>query len=167
MTDGIDAPGASFPVCVITEVRRVRGNPWISESWRAIGVTLGELPGPGPAEPRLLVEGPEAAQYLWTGLRVDLFLDEAESYYHNLTVEEPACFVVVRLREDGMPRPVLVTASFDAAEAYQEGGETVYRVPLPPPLYRATEAFVLAHYVPEPKHKRALQDWKAEPDGGN
>ncbi len=167
MTDRIDAPGASFPVCVIMELRRVRGNPWISESWRALGVTLGALPGPGPAEPRLLVGGPDAAQYLWTGLRVDLFADEAESYYHNLTVEAPACYVVARPREDGIPGPVLVTASFDAAQAYQEGGETVYSVPLPPPLYRAVEAYVLAHYVPEPRHKRELQDWKGDPHGGH
>jgi hypothetical protein len=167
MSDRIEAPGASFPVCVVMEVRRVRGNPWISESWRALGVTVGALPGPGPAEPRLLVEGPDAAQYLWTGLRVDLFADEAESYYHNLTVEAPACYVVARPREDGMPRPVLVTASFDAAQAYHEGGEIVYSVPLPPPLYRAVEAYVLAHYVPERRHKRELQDWKGESHGGN
>lgn len=167
MTDRIGAAVVSFPVCVIMEFRRVRDNPWISETWRAIGVTVGALPGPGPAEPRLLVEGPDAAQYLWTGLRVDLFTDEAESYYHNLTVEAPGCYVVTRPREDGMPRPVLVTVSFDAAEAYQEGGETVYSVPLPPPLYRAAEEFVLAHYVPERRHKRKLQDWKEESRGGH
>jgi hypothetical protein len=166
MTERIEAPAASFPVCVIMERRRVRGNPWISETWHAHGVTVGDLPGPGPAEPRLLVEGPAAAQYLWTGLRVDLFPDEAESYYHNLMVDAPGCYLVARPREDGMPRPVLVTLSFDAAQAYQEGGETVYNVPLPPQLYRAAEAFVLAHYVPEQRRKRELQDWKGEGHGG-
>ena len=66
-----------------------------------------------------------------------------------------------------MPRPVLVTVSFDAGQAYLEGGETVYSVPLPPQLYRAAEAFVLAHYVPEKRRKRERQDWKGEPHEGH
>ncbi len=61
-----------------------------------------------------------------------------------------------------MPEPVLVTLSFDAGQAYLEGDETVYNVPLPPELYRATEAFVLAHYVPEKKNKRKLENWKEQ-----
>ncbi len=162
MTEAIMAPASSFPVCVIMERRQVSGNRWITESWNALGVTVGNLPGPGPFEPRLLVQGVQAAQYLWTGLRVEFFPDEAESYYHNLKVDSPGCYVVVRPREDGMPRPVLVTVSFDAGQAYQEGGETVYCVPLPPELYRAAEAFVLTHYVPEKKRKRRLEDWKGE-----
>ncbi len=162
MTERIEAPATRFPVCVIMERRRVSGNRWITENWRALGVTVGDFPGPGPAKPRLMVEGPDAAQYLWTALCVELFPDEAESYYHNLTVEAPACYVVTRPREDGMPRPVLVTVSFDAGQAYQEGGETVYSVPLPPQLYRAAEAFVLTHYIPEKRRKRERQDWKKE-----
>jgi hypothetical protein len=167
MTESVQAPAASFPVSVIMEWRRITDNRWVAESWRALGVTLGDLPGPGPAEPRLLIEGPGAAQYLWTGLRVDFFPDEAESYYHNLTVEAPGCYILARPRDDGMPRPVLVTVSFDAAQAYQEGSETVYSVPLPPELYRAAEAFVLAHYVPEKRRKRERQDWKGEGHGGH
>jgi hypothetical protein len=61
-----------------------------------------------------------------------------------------------------MPEPVLVTLSFDAGQAYQEADETVYAVPLPPELYRAAEAFVIAHYVPEKKRKRKLENWKGE-----
>ena len=163
-------PASPIPVSVIMERRRVTGSRWITESWQALGVTVGDLvanlPGHGPGEPRLLIEGPGAAQYLWTGLRVEFFPDEAESYYHNLIVEAPGCYILARPRDDGMPRPVLVTASFDAAQAYHEGGETVYRVPMPPQLYRAAEAFVLAHYVPEMRRKRERQDWKGESHGG-
>jgi hypothetical protein len=163
----IEAPADEFPVSVVMERRQVSDNRWITESWDAVGVTLGDLPGPGPAEPRLLVEGPQAAQYLWTGLKVRLYPDEAESYYHNLMVGSPGCYVLVRPREDGMPRPVLVTLSFDAGQAYQEGGETVYNVPLPPPLYRAAEAFVLAHYCPEQRRKRQLTDWTEDGHAGH
>lgn len=160
------APATRFPVSVIMERRKVPNNPWISESWSAVGVTVGAAGDGGGENPRLLVKGPSAAQYLWTGLTVELFPDEAESYYHNLTVGTPGCYLVVRSREDGMPQPVLVTLSFDAGQAYQEGGETVYSVPLPPELYRAAEAFILAHYVPEKKTKRARRAWMEDADGG-
>ena len=114
----------------------------------------------GGENPRCIVSGEAAAQFLWTGLAVELFADEAESYYHNLMVGNPGCYVVTRPRKDGVPEPVLVTLSFDAGQAYQEAGETVYAVPLPPELYRATEAFVIANYVPEKKKKRKLENWK-------
>lgn len=172
MTESITPPESVFPVSVIMERRQITGNPWVSESWSALGVTVGgpsaqTLPAGNSAQPRLLVEGSQAAQFLWSGLTVELFPDEAESYYHNLTVQAPGCYVVVRPREDGMPRPVLVSVSFDVAQAYQEGGEIVYSVPLPAQLYRATEAFVLAHYVPEKRRKRRRQDWKEDGNGGH
>jgi hypothetical protein len=153
-----------FPVSVLMERRRLEGNPWVSESWKALGVTVGSPPAAeGGRNPLCVVTGAAAAQYLWTGLSVALFADEAESYYHNLMVRNPGCYVVTRPREDGMPEPVLVTLSFDAGQAYQEAGETVYAVPLPPELYRATEAFVIANYVPEKKKKRKLENWKEAP----
>jgi hypothetical protein len=146
------------------ERRRVSGNRWVTDSWRAIGVTVGEggaphAAGPGPVP---IVEGPDLAQYLWRGLRVQLFADEAESYYHNLMVGTPGCYIVTRPDPNGLPRPVIVSLSFDAGQAYLEGDETVHAVPLPPELYRAAEAFVLAHYVPEKKTKRKRQNWKAQ-----
>jgi hypothetical protein len=121
---------------------------------------VGNAPAATGQRPLRIVSGAGASQYLWTGLSVELFRDEAESYYHNLMVGTPGCYVVTRPRPDGMPEPVLVTLSFDAGQAYQEAGETVYAVPLPPELYRATESFVIANYVPEKKRKRKLENWK-------
>ena len=200
MLDSSDAgasglPGSGIPVSVIMERRRIQDSPWVTESWQALGVTVGHMAvpapgrqsgpqsdppagrepgergereaGAGPLGPLLLVQGSAAAQYLWTGLRVDFFPDEAESYYHNLMVAAPGCYIVARPGPDGMLRPVLVTVSFDAAQAYLEGGETVYSVPLPPELYRAAEAFVLANYVPEQRRKRERQDWKGDARGGH
>ena len=164
MASQIESPPDRFPVSVVMERRRLTDNPWVSESWRLVGITPGALAGPGPSEPRLLVEGESASQYLWTGHEVRLFPDEAESYYHNLTVERPCCYVMTRPRPDGMPRPEFVTLSFDAGQAYQEGGETLYSAPLPPALYRAVEAYVLAHYVPERRRKRERTNWK---EGGH
>jgi len=166
------------------ERRKVSGNRWVTDSWRAVGVTVGHGSAPsaqtsagpaaaqdanqhagqssGPTRPVPIIEGPDATQYLWPGLHVELFVDEAESYYHNLMVGTPGCYIVTRPDPDGMPRPVIVSLSFDAGQAYLEGDETVHAVPLPPELYRAAEAFVLAHYVPEKKKKRKRQDWKSQ-----
>ena len=164
------APPSRFPVSVIMERRRVSNNRWLSESWHAIGVTVGSERAGGEraeteANPRLIVEGPDAAQYLWQGLIAELFVDEAESYYHNLMVGTPGCYIVTRPRADGMPEPVIVSLSFDAGQAYSEGDETVHNVPLPAELYRAAEAFVLAHYVPEKKKRRKRTDWKEQTSG--
>lgn len=144
------------------ERRRVRDNPWVTESWKAVGVTVGAGRPDASAQPLPLVAGPDAAQFLWTGLIVELHPDEAESYYHNLMVGHPGCYIVVRPGEGGIPEPVLVTISFDAGQAYQEGEDTLFSVPLPAELYRAAEAFVLEHYVPEKRTKRRRQDWKEE-----
>jgi hypothetical protein len=167
MTQPVEAclPRDRFPLSVIMERRKVSGNPWIDESWRAVGVTVGDAPDPGAPNPRLILEEGGVARYLWTGLSVELHADEAESYYHNLMVGTPGCYLVARTRDDGMPEPVLASLSFDAGQAYLEGDETVYSVPLPPELYRAAEAFVLARYVPEKKMKRKRQDWKEQPHG--
>jgi len=153
-------PATRFPIRVVMERRRVSGNPWISENWKALGIAVGNGPEGAVSNPVQLVSGPDAAQFLWSGLVLELHADEAESYYHNLMVGTPGCYLVVRQREDGMPEPVLATLSFDAGQAYQEGDETVYSVPLPPELYRAAEAFVLEHYVPVKKIKRKRQNWK-------
>ena len=172
------APPSRFDVSVIMERRRVRNNRWLSHSWRAVGITVGsgsaEDRPDGPRlcragavdNPTTIIEGPDAAQYRWTGLTVELFVDEAESYYHNLMVGTPGCYIVTRQRADGMPEPVIVSLSFDAGQAYSEGDETVHNVALPAELYRAAEAFVLAHYVPEKKKKRKRTDWKEQGHGG-
>lgn len=163
--DPITTVPTRYPVKLLVERRAVRGNPWVAESWRAVGVTLDGAPATSVTGPIEVVAGEDASQFLWRGLWVELFLDEAESYYHNLTVPEPACYAVCRNGPAGVPTPFLVTVSFDAAQAYGEGDETVFGVPLPPELYRATEAFVLAHYVPEKRRKRSLDNWKEQGHG--
>lgn len=156
-----------FPVAVVTECRQVQGNRWLRERWRVVSVTVGAHLAAGSANPLPMADDGNSRLLLWTGLQVRLYPDEVESYYHNLMVEQPGCFVVTRAREDGVPEPVLVTVSFDEAQAYQEADGTVDRVPLPAELYRAAEAFVLEHYVPEPRKKRRLENWKEGTGGGH
>ena len=102
------------------------------------------------------------AEWLWAGLNLKLWPDEAESYYHNLMGDAPALYVMTRGESGEWPEPFAVTASFDEAHAYLESEDDVHRVAMPPELYRRIEHFVLAHYVPQPRKKRKRQDWKGE-----
>ena len=131
---------------------------WIDQVWDAVGVVVGDH--------RLDDEQAEEGLHYFGGLTLELFVDEAESYYHNLMSPKPSCYIIARTDDvdaapDDMPIPVFVTLSFDQAHAYLEGDDQVFAVPIPPELYRWTEAFVLQYYAPEKKYKRKLKNWKA------
>lgn len=136
---------------------------WAREIWQAVGVTVGE--GPVRGHPELAVDRGEYRQVRYGGFRVRLYKDEAGDYYHNLMSPAPGCYVVADKEDDEVPKPVLVTLSFDEANAYGEGDAEVYHVPLAPELYRWVERYVLAHYVPEKKRKRRLKSSEEQRGG--
>lgn len=152
------AQPASFAVRVLMRPGRVPRQSWMPRSWEVVGVVADGEDAPLDGV-RLAVEGEDGTR-IYGGLRVRLYPDEAESYYHNLTVDQPRCFVVTREDDDGHQAPFLVSLSFDEANAYLEGDDQVHAVDLPPELYRWLEAYVLSHYLPEPRKKRKRNDWK-------
>lgn len=89
-----------------------------------------------------------------------LFKDEAESYYYNLMADASALYIVTHSSDDGLPEPFLVTASFDAANAYLEGDGEIFTVPMSAEIYRWVETYVLEYYLPQKKFKRKLNNWK-------
>ena len=137
-------------------------NKWIDFNYNAIGVVAGDNKEESSVRQIYNKEGVE--KYLFSGLSLQLYADECESYYHNLMSPKPGCYVVAGETNDinDMPTPYLVSLSFDEAHAYLEGDETVYAVDIPPELYRWTEAFILTHYVAIKKTKRKLKNWKGE-----
>ncbi len=152
----------SFSVSLIMQ-ESPSENPWIDASWDAVGI----LPerredGEQPAAVELIQEHSGIRQHIFRGFTLHLHVDECESYYHNLLASSPCCYVVASMADDGSPKPLLVTLSFDEAHAYLEGEENLYTVPMPPEIYRWTEAFVLAHYVPTRRTKRKRQDWRRQ-----
>jgi hypothetical protein len=159
-----------FPVTVIMERRRPKVSQWVDYIWTVIGVTVGDTvdntTGNSEAdvsetanEPRVADIEEDVQLRIYSGYQVRLYVDECDSYYHNLVSPSPRCYIVVRQDEDEQPRPFLVSLSFDEADAYAEGDDEVFVVDLPPELYRWTEAFVLTHYCPEQRTKRKRQDW--------
>lgn len=153
---------SEYPVSIVME-RRPASNPWIDESWEAVGITVGK---PGleirQGQPLKIHEDGPVARYLHGGFTLRLHEDECESYYHNLMTPHPRCYVIARPDEQDVPVPFLVGLSFDEAHAYLEAGDLVYAVDIPAELYRWCEAYVLARYVPERKYKRKLTHWKEQ-----
>ncbi|MCB1723485.1 MAG: DUF3305 domain-containing protein [Gammaproteobacteria bacterium] len=168
MAESVDIhdPGPDhFPVAVILE-RRPATSPWIDFVWQASGIAVGAHPP--TAEPQTVREDEDLALFIVGGLKVQLFVDECESYYYNLVSDTPRAFVIAHVDEPGgRPMPFRVSMSFDEAHAYLEGEDEIYAVEVPAALYRWTEAFVIANYFPEKKRKRKLNDWKADTQPGN
>ena len=152
-------------VAVIME-RRPSSHPWANYSYDAIGVVV-RADGEERSVERVFQDG-DVEHFLVTGLGINLYVDECESYYHNMMSPEPGCFLVADTPDDNddLPIPYLASLSFDEAHAYLEGDELVYSVPIPKELYQWVEAYVLTHYVAVKKTKRKLKNWKADNQGG-
>ncbi len=161
----------SFYISVIME-SQPSSHQWADEIWDASGIVASSVDIAGSdddlnhekREVKVIEQG-DVKQLIYSGMKIRLFLDECESYYHNMMSPEPGCFIVARAEdEDGnetdMPIPVLVTLSFDEAHSYLEGDDIVYAVPIPAELYRWAEAYVLENYVAEKRVKRKRVDWK-------
>ncbi len=148
-----------FSISVLMQ-RAPSDNPWLDHRWQTLGVTAALSKEVAPDRAVTLVhEQGEVRHYLHSGFRLRLYVDECESYYHNLCSPVPSCFVIMGEEEEGVVEPLLVSLSFDEANAYLEGDEQVDAVAMPPELYRWCELFVLQHYVPQQKKKRRLEDW--------
>lgn len=131
-------------VAVIME-RKVLANKWADFQWEAIGV----VPDDGrDSVPRRIYEDARRAQWLFPGFALELYIDEAEGYFANITSPEPRLFVMWRL-EDELARPVLITVSYHEAARMMDANEQVDGVPLPVDIRDWMAEFTARHYKPE------------------
>ena len=93
---------------------------------------------------------------LHPGLRVELFADEGEGYYLNLSSGAPVWFVVWRADDEDPSRtwPEQVTLSYNEAGRRLDAQERVDNVPLQPEWREWLQAFTDEHYKPEPKQRK-------------
>ena len=121
-------------VAVIMRRERL-ANRWQPWRWSLEDVVPHE-PSFGAA-PRLLVQDDSGERWLHPGFTVELFRDDAEGYYLNVTTAAPCWFVLWRMEgEPGLaaepiPRPVMVTLSYHDAGRWLDAQETVEQVPAP------------------------------------
>lgn len=137
-----------FRLAVIME-RKVLANKWADFQWEAVGI----LPDDGLGSvPRLIYEDGQRAHWLHAAFDLELFSDEAEFYYANITAPEPRVFILWRL-EDELARPVLVSVSTGMAARMMDAGEQVDGVPMPDEIRVWVAEFVTRHYKPEARKK--------------
>jgi hypothetical protein len=148
-----------FPVSVVMERRLAHHGPWSYPRWTAVGVVAGEAIGTGMNHRRVRLDDDGAEQVLWSGLRLALHRDAAESYWYNLVGKQPSLFIACRADPDGELTPWVVTADYDEAGAYMEADDTVFALPMPPEIHRWLEEYVMANYHPVPPTKRQRKRW--------
>lgn len=156
-----DTLPVGFHIAVIMQ-KEPALNEWLDYQWKVIGVTASLEKTPEKEEVKVIHEKGDTRQYLFSGFKLLLHLDECESYYHNLMSPAPKCYVIAHQHEGEMPVPFMVTLSFDEAHSYLEGDEEIFAVDIPPELYQWVESYVVAHYAPEERKKRKRKDWKKQ-----
>jgi hypothetical protein len=97
--------------------------------------------------------------WYFKGIRVNLYLDEAEGYYLNISSPEPSWFVMWRITESDLHPlgeiavPQRITLSYNEAGRLLDGGEQVDRVLLDKDLLASVKEYVGEYYRPEPKKR--------------
>jgi len=130
--------------------KRALQNRWQTEIWETVEVLA---PHEGEDRPRALPAQDGVSRWLHPGLKLQLYRDEAEGYYLNITTAEPRIFVMWRI-EDDQAVPRFVTASYHEASGWMDSGEHVDSVPMAPVVEAWVAEFVRDNYRPEPKKKR-------------
>jgi hypothetical protein len=135
--------------------RRVIQNRWQSVSWEPWSVLESdEARNP----PRRIVGRDDVAQWLHPGFELLLHRDEAEGYFNNMTSGSPRIFILWRMEGDdeatAQALPLEVTASYDEAGRWMDGGHFVDSVAMPSDMLGWVGEYVEKNYKPEPKKRR-------------
>jgi hypothetical protein len=148
----------TIAVAVVMD-RETRPNRW--EDWRhsVADVVLDE--GGFGAEPTVLRDDGQRRSTLHPGFRIELFRDEGEGYYLNLSSGSPAWFVVWRADDEdpGRAWPETVSVSYNEAGRWLDAQEHVEQLPMPAEVAGWLQAYTDANYRPEPKKRRRPQSF--------
>ena len=158
-------------------------NPWVSYKWIPQGVLLDRGQFESHQSDGVSIVGrhmgidADGENWLFTGFDINLFPDEAEGYYLNISAESPCWFVMWRLEEDleryidgeslnlarasdTMAVPHRVCVSYNEAARLMDGGESVDAVPLSLEYASWLQEYVNTHYRPEPKKRHRPASFK-------
>lgn len=134
-----------FPVRLLLNRDNLHLGPWHYPQWSVISVlpddSVEELSHPRCHE---VHSHRNNQKYLWSGLYLELFRDELNAYYQNLTGAHPSLFILCD-ETDNTPglMPVCITANHGDAEAHMESDGTVLATPLEAPYLGWLADFIL------------------------
>jgi uncharacterized protein YacL (UPF0231 family) len=158
-------------------------NPWVSHRW----VPQEVLPDFGQFHPhtnasnaisgQFLGRDADGESWLFTGFELNLFLDEAEGYYLNVSATTPSWFVMWRLEEDieryidaqslslakaeeHIAVPHRICVSYNEAARLLDGGESVDTIAMTDEHAAWLQEFVNENYRPEPKRRHKPASFK-------
>lgn len=157
-------PVATFPVSVMMRRKMISRSGWSMPSWDALSVLPGGSSASGERGCTLVHEVGGEQHFLYCGFEVSLYRDAAETYWWNLTAEQPSLFVICLKDEAEELLPNMVTADHEVAQAAVEKNGAAFAVPIPPEIHDAIERVVLEHYRPEAPRKRKQHKWDKEQD---
>lgn len=156
-------------------------NPWVSYRWAPQEVVpdLGQFNSKqsNAISGQFLGRDPEGESWLFTGYELDLFPDEAEGYYLNVSATTPSWFVMWRLEEDieryvdeqslalaktesTFAVPHRICVSYNEAARLLDGGESVDTVPMSEQHASWLQEYVNDNYRPEPKKRHKPASFK-------
>jgi len=156
-------------------------NPWVSYRW----VPQEVLPDFGQFNSnqnnaisgQFLGRDADGESWLFTGYELDLFPDEAEGYYLNVSATTPSWFVMWRLEEDieryideqsialaksesTFAVPHRICVSYNEAARLLDGGESVDAIPMTQEHTGWLQEYVNDNYRPEPKKRHRPASFK-------
>jgi hypothetical protein len=145
-------------VAVVME-REANPNQW--EAWRYRLVDVVPQEDAFGTAARVLRDDGRLQRTLHPNFTLELFRDEAEGYYLNLTSGSPVWFVMWRIDDEDPSRawPETVSLSYTEAGRWLDAQERIDNVPLPGDLVTWLQTYTDEHYRPEPKKRRRPQSF--------
>jgi len=156
-------------------------NPWVSYRWVPQEVLPDfeqlSVASSGHISGQFLGRDEDGESWLFTGFELNLFLDEAEGYYLNVSSTTPSWFVMWRLEEDferyidanslemakteaNIAVPHRICVSYNEAARLLDGGESVDTIPMSEEQASWLQEYVNEHYRPEPKKRHKPASFK-------
>ncbi|QWD66796.1 DUF3305 domain-containing protein [Polynucleobacter sp. MWH-Aus1W21] len=156
-------------------------NPWVSYRWvpHEVVPDLGQFNSNqnNAISGQFLGRDADGESWLFTGYELDLFPDEAEGYYLNVSATTPSWFVMWRLEEDvnryvdeqslalakvesTFAVPHRICVSYNEAARLLDGGESVDTVPMSEQHTSWLQEYVNDKYRPEPKKRHKPASFK-------
>ena len=155
----------TMPLGIVLERRDAEGQ-WIEHTWHADSVIEGAARINEWVE---VLRGKGWVRYHAATLDLELFRKETEGYRHNLSLEQPSVFIVLREGdEDDLHEivPFLATVCPYEAQDYMDSGEEIVEhVPMPAGVAAWIAEFVDSYHVEEPFKKRNRKPFDPRKDG--
>lgn len=159
-------------VTVAVVMRKMRtSNRWQPWQWNLAEVLPNFAAPSGP--PKLLIDNEQEQRWLHAGFEVELYQDDGEGYYLNITTAAPSWWVLWRIEDEPssaaepLAMPHAVTLSYHQAGCWLDAQETVEQVAADAATVAWITEFAQVHYQPEVKQRRRPESFRKLDDRYN